>query len=124
MRLPSAEGIVEYIFLHDVVALSPAASTTDTKFFRRRPFASRATAISICEEEESRSILESVDTQLHRRRKGAAVRLEIEAEREPGNYRAARGKFPAGALAGVSREWADQSCRGFSIFTIKRRGRT
>ena len=30
-------------------------------------------------EEESRSILDSVDTQLHRRRKGAAVRLEIEA---------------------------------------------
>jgi len=30
-------------------------------------------------EEESRSILDSVDSQLHRRRKGAAVRLEIEA---------------------------------------------
>jgi polyphosphate kinase len=30
------------------------------------------------EEEESRSILDSVDTQLHRPRKGAAVRLEIE----------------------------------------------
>jgi polyphosphate kinase len=30
------------------------------------------------EEEESRSIMESVDLQLHRRRKGSAVRLEIE----------------------------------------------
>jgi polyphosphate kinase len=34
-------------------------------------------------EEESRSILDSVDTQLHRRRKGAAVRLEIEAGADP-----------------------------------------
>ena len=31
------------------------------------------------EDEESRSILDTVDTQLHRRRKGEAVRLEIEA---------------------------------------------
>jgi len=31
------------------------------------------------EEEESRSILDTIDTQIHRRRKGAAVRLEIEA---------------------------------------------
>jgi polyphosphate kinase len=31
------------------------------------------------EEKESRSLLDSVDTQLHRRRKGAAVRMEIEA---------------------------------------------
>src|SRR6516162_8751754 len=30
------------------------------------------------EEEESRSLLDTVDNQLHRRRKGAAVRMEIE----------------------------------------------
>jgi polyphosphate kinase len=44
VRLPSAEGKVEYL-----------------------------------EEEESRTILDPVDSLLHRRRKGAAVRLEIEA---------------------------------------------
>ena len=58
---------------------SPSASITATKSSRRRPSASRATATSISTEEESRGMLESVDQQLHRRRKGSAVRLEIEA---------------------------------------------
>ena len=35
------------------------------------------------EEEESRNLLESVRTELHRRRKGDAVRLEIEADAHP-----------------------------------------
>src|SRR5260221_5103935 len=35
------------------------------------------------EEEESRNLLESVRTELHRRRKGDAVRLEIDAGAHP-----------------------------------------
>ena len=44
-------------------------------------------------DEESRSILDSVDTQLHRRRKGAAVRLEIEAGADPEIIERLRSNF-------------------------------
>ncbi len=44
-------------------------------------------------EEESRSILDSVDSQLHRRRKGAAVRLEIEAGADPEIIERLRSNF-------------------------------
>ena len=46
-------------------------------------FASRATAICIWKKEETRNLLEAVDSQVAQRRKGDAVRLEIEAGAHP-----------------------------------------
>jgi polyphosphate kinase len=79
VRLPSAEGTVEYIFLHDVVHAFAERLYHGYEVLSAAAFRVTRNSNLYLEEEESRSILDSVDTQLHRRRKGAAVRLEIEA---------------------------------------------
>jgi polyphosphate kinase len=79
VRLPSPEGTVEYIFLHDVVHAFAERLYHGYEILSAAAFRVTRNSNLYLEEEESRSILESVDTQLHRRRKGAAVRLEIEA---------------------------------------------
>src|SRR5215472_3115315 len=78
VRLPSPEGKTEYIFLHDVVH-----AFADRLYHGYEVLSAAALRVTrnsnlYMEEEESRSIMESVDLQLHRRRKGSAVRLEIE----------------------------------------------
>ena len=93
-RMPAAEGKIEYAFLHDIVhALRRAPLSRLPRSSPPRPFASRAIATSICAEEESRSILDSVDEQLHRRRKGEAVRLEIDADADPEIIERLRSNF-------------------------------
>ena len=77
--LPSAEGKVEYVFLHDVVHAFAERLYHGYEVLSAAPFRVTRNSNLYLEEEESRSILDSVDTQLHRRRKGAAVRMEIEA---------------------------------------------
>ena len=81
VRLPSAEGTVEYVFLHDVVRAFAERLYHGYEILSAAAFRVTRNSNLYLEEEESRSILESVDMQLHRRRKGSAVRLEIEAER-------------------------------------------
>jgi polyphosphate kinase len=78
-RIPSAEGSIEYIFLHDVVEAYAERLYHGYKILSSAAFRVTRNSNLYLREEESRSILDSVDSQLHRRRKGAAVRLEIEA---------------------------------------------
>ncbi|HXQ24768.1 MAG TPA: polyphosphate kinase 1 [Candidatus Acidoferrales bacterium] len=77
--LPSPEGTVEYVFLHDVVRAFAERLYHGYEILSAAAFRVTRNSNLYLEEEESRSILESVDMQLHRRRKGSAVRLEIEA---------------------------------------------
>src|ERR1700728_4880593 len=79
VRLPSPKNKVEYVFLHDIVH-----AFADRLYHGYEILSAAALRVTrnsnlYLEEEESRSLLESVDLQLHRRRKGSAVRLEIEA---------------------------------------------
>jgi polyphosphate kinase len=78
--LPSAENKIEYIFLHDIVHAFSDRLYHGYEVLSAAAFRVTRNSNLYLEEEESRSILDSVDTQLHSRRKGAAVRLEIEAE--------------------------------------------
>jgi polyphosphate kinase len=78
-RLPSAEGVVEHIFLHDIVTAYAERLYHGYDVLASAPFRVTRNSNLYLREEESRSILDSVDAQLHRRRKGEAVRLEIEA---------------------------------------------
>jgi polyphosphate kinase len=82
-RLPSREGSVEYIFLHDIVEAYAKRLYHGYTILASAPFRVTRNSNLYLREEESRSILDSVDAQLHRRRKGAAVRLEIEAGADP-----------------------------------------
>ncbi len=79
VRLPSEEGSVEYVFLHDVVHAFAERLYHGYEILSAAAFRVTRNSNLYLEEEESRNLLDSVDTQLHRRRKGAAVRLEIEA---------------------------------------------
>ncbi|HUO34270.1 MAG TPA: polyphosphate kinase 1 [Candidatus Acidoferrum sp.] len=79
VRLPSVEGRVEYVYLHDVVHAFAERLYHGYEILSAAAFRVTRNSNLYLEEEETRSILESVDTQLHRRRKGSAVRLEIAA---------------------------------------------
>jgi len=83
VRLPSPEGSAEYIFLHDIVHAFANRLYHGYEVLSAAAFRVTRNSNLYLEEEESRSILESVDMQLHLRRKGSAVRLEIESSAKP-----------------------------------------
>jgi polyphosphate kinase len=82
-RTPSADGTFDYIFLHDIVEAYAGRLYHGYKILSSAPFRVTRNSNLYLREEESRSILDSVDAQLHRRRKGEAVRLEIDANASP-----------------------------------------
>jgi polyphosphate kinase len=82
-RVPSPDGTIDYIFLHDIVEAYAERLYHGYRILSSAAFRVTRNSNLYLREEESRSILDSVDTQLHRRRKGAVVRLEIEASADP-----------------------------------------
>jgi polyphosphate kinase len=79
VRLPSPKNSIEFIFLHDIVHAFADRLYHGYEILSAAAFRVTRNSNLYLEEEESRSLLESVDLQIHRRRKGSAVRLEIEA---------------------------------------------
>ena len=82
VRLPS-EGTDDFIFLADLVSHHAAKMYHGYDIISSAAFRVTRNSNLYLAEEESRSLLESVRTELHNRRKGDAVRLEIEADAEP-----------------------------------------
>src|SRR5262249_4119181 len=82
VRLPS-EGTDDFIFLADLVSHHAAKMYHGYDIVSSAAFRVTRNSNLYLAEEESRSLLESVRTELHNRRKGDAVRLEIEADAEP-----------------------------------------
>jgi polyphosphate kinase len=93
LRLPSEGELIEFAFLHDIVLTYAARLYHGYQILSAAPFRVTRNSNLYLREEESRSILDSVDTQLHRRRKGAAVRLEIEAGADPEIIERLRSNF-------------------------------
>ncbi|PYP88872.1 MAG: polyphosphate kinase 1 [Candidatus Angelobacter sp. Gp1-AA117] len=81
-RLPSSSGI-HYIFLADLLTHYAARMYRGYDILSVASFRVTRNSNLYLEEEESRNLLESVRTELHRRRKGDAVRLEIDADAHP-----------------------------------------
>src|ERR1700734_3993274 len=79
VQLPSANGTVEYVFLSDVIHAFAERLYHGYEVLSAAAFRVTRNSNLYLEAEESRSIMDSVDAQLHSRRKGEAVRLEIEA---------------------------------------------
>lgn len=80
VRVPSKNGTTDFVFLHDLIEthyrnLYKGYSVISSGAFR----ATRNSNLYL-HEEESRNLLDLVDTQLHNRRKGDVVRLEVEAD--------------------------------------------
>ena len=82
VRLPSSSGI-HYIFLADLLTHHAARMYRGYDILSVASFRVTRNSNLYLEEEESRNLLETVRTELHRRRKGDAVRLEIEADAHP-----------------------------------------
>ncbi len=77
--LPSAPGRHDFIFLHDLIESQVERMFRGYEILSRSAFRVTRNSNLYLQEEESRSVLESVRAELHNRRKGDAVRLEIES---------------------------------------------
>jgi polyphosphate kinase len=77
--LVSNDGGCDYILLHELVESQVERMFRGYEVLSRSAFRVTRNSNLYMEEEESRSVLESVRAELHNRRKGDAVRLEIES---------------------------------------------
>jgi polyphosphate kinase len=82
VRLPS-EGTIDFIFLADLVVHHAVRMYQGYDIVSSAAFRVTRNSNLYLQEEESRSLLESVRAELHNRRKGDAVRMEIESEADP-----------------------------------------
>jgi polyphosphate kinase len=93
LRVPSEEGTQDYIFLADLVASHAAKMYRGYDIISAAAFRVTRNSNLYLQEEESRNLLESVRTELHNRRKGDAVRLEIDEGAAPEIVERLRGNF-------------------------------
>jgi polyphosphate kinase len=82
VRLPS-QGTIDFIFLADLVVHHAARMYQGYDIVSSAAFRVTRNSNLYLQEEESRNLLESVRAELHNRRKGDAVRMEIESEADP-----------------------------------------
>ena len=80
VRLPSTQDTLDYINLADLVAAHAAQMYRGYDILSEAAFRITRNSNLYLQEEESRNVLETVRTELYNRRKGDAVRLEIEAD--------------------------------------------
>jgi polyphosphate kinase len=79
LRIPSDDGAIQYVFLQDVISTHAAKLYRGYEILAHASFRVTRNSNLYLEEEETRNLLEVVDSQVAQRRKGEAVRLEIEA---------------------------------------------
>ncbi|XWK67179.1 polyphosphate kinase 1 [Tunturiibacter gelidiferens] len=77
--LKSADGSCDFILLHELVESQVERMFRGYEVLSRSAFRVTRNSNLYMQEEESRSVLESVRAELHNRRKGDAVRMEIES---------------------------------------------
>jgi polyphosphate kinase len=83
LRLPAGEDGIRYVFLQDIVSTYAAKLYRGYEILASTSFRITRNSNLYLEEEETRSLMEAVDSQVTHRRKGEAVRLEIEAGAHP-----------------------------------------
>jgi len=83
IRLADANGSYDYILLQDLVAQNLAGMYRGYEVLAHAAFRVTRNSNLYFEEEETRSLLESIRSELHNRRKGDAVRLEIVTDAHP-----------------------------------------
>ena len=79
VRVPGKNENMDYIFLHDLIETHTRNLYKGYKVISSAAFRATRNSNLYLHEEESRNLLELVDSQLHSRRKGDVVRMEIEA---------------------------------------------
>jgi polyphosphate kinase len=83
VRLPAVEGTHDYLLLQDLIAQHLAGMYRGYEVLAHASFRVTRNSNLYFEEEEARSLLETIRVELHNRRKGDAVRLEIETGADP-----------------------------------------
>jgi polyphosphate kinase len=83
VRLPSEDGANDYLLLQDLIAQNLAGMYRGYEVLAYAAFRVTRNSNLYFEEEESRSLLETIRVELHNRRKGDAVRLEVETGADP-----------------------------------------
>lgn len=83
VRLPGPSGEQHFIFLADLLTFHAARLYKGYEIVSASSFRVTRNSNLYLEEEESRNLLESIRTELHNRRKGDAVRMEIDADASP-----------------------------------------
>ncbi|HEY6489915.1 MAG: polyphosphate kinase 1 [Terracidiphilus sp.] len=83
VRLPAADGAYDYLLLQDLIAQNLTAMYRGYEVLAHTAFRVTRNSNLYFEEEEARSLLETIRVELHNRRKGDAVRLEIETGAAP-----------------------------------------
>jgi len=83
VRLPAEDGRFDYLLLQDLIAQNLAGMYRGYEVLARAAFRVTRNSNLYFEEEEARSLLETIRVELHNRRKGDAVRLEIETLADP-----------------------------------------
>jgi polyphosphate kinase len=79
VSLPSTSGTHDYVLLHDLIERNAAGMYRGYEILSKAPFRVTRNSNLYFQEEESRNLLETVRAELHNRRKGDAVRLEIDS---------------------------------------------
>ena len=82
IRLPS-QATTDFVFLADLVVYHAARMYKGYDILSSAAFRVTRNSNLYLQEEESRNLLESVRTELHNRRKGDAVRMEIDSSADP-----------------------------------------
>jgi polyphosphate kinase len=83
VRLPSSHGHHDYLLLQDLIEQHLSGMYRGYEVLASASFRVTRNSNLYFEEEEARSLLETIRVELHNRRKGDAVRLEIESEADP-----------------------------------------
>src|SRR6202521_4551677 len=83
LRVPGEKGGFEYVSLQEVVSAFTAKLYRGFEILDSAPFRITRNSNLYLEQEEARSLLDAVDSQVAQRRKGDAVRLEIDAGAHP-----------------------------------------
>jgi polyphosphate kinase len=83
VRLPAEDGDFDYLLLQDLIAQNLGGMYRGYEVLAHAAFRVTRNSNLYFEEEEARSLLESIRVELHNRRKGDAVRLEIETGADP-----------------------------------------
>ena len=83
VALPGKEGCYDFILLHKLIESQVERMFRGYRVLSRAAFRVTRNSNLYLQEEESRSMLESVREELYNRRKGDAVRMEIESAASP-----------------------------------------
>ena len=83
LRVPDGNGSIHYVFLQDIISWYASKLYRGFEILASAPFRITRNSNLYLEEEEARTLLDAVDQQVAQRRKGDAVRLEIEAGAHP-----------------------------------------